>query len=400
MAWGEVKVSDQRKLFIDEYMTGEFSMAELCRQFSISRRIGYKWVNRYQEDGLEGLEDRSRAPLSQASATDYDLVEQILKVRFKYPKWGPKKVRGWLNLMYPFIDWPSTTTIGNIFHKNGLVIPRKLRKRIPKKETPLVHPHQFNDVWCADFKGWFLTKDNQRCDPFTLTDAHSRYLLRCLKLDANDTDHVWAVLETAFREYGLPLYLRSDNGPPFATRNAGRLSRLSVKLIKAGVIPDWIEPGEPQQNGQHERMHLTMQQEAVFPGILTLDEQKMKFNEFRHYYNHIRPHEALGQVSPASVYQSSQRIWNGRLHTPEYPDDYKVMWVKSCGKMSWKGGEIYISRTLSEERIGLQEIEKGVFKAYFGAIFLGMINHAGEFEISRRPGRDKRGKKTADVDTN
>lgn len=389
MAWRQVNVKDQRKLFIREYEKGRFTMAELCRRFDISRKAGYKWIARYQEEGLEGLRDRSKAPLHQACATDDDLVEQILKVRYEYSDWGPKKVKGWLDLEYPLIEWPSSTTIGKLFDKNGLTVARKYRRRLPVRSTPLAHCQKLNDVWCADFKGGFLTKDNQKCDPFTLTDAHSRFLLRCLKLNANDTDHVWAVLEAAFREYGLPNYLRTDNGPPFASCSAGRLSLLTVKLIKVGVLPDWIEPGKPQQNGRHERMHLTLKKEAAFPGILTLEEQKIKLDEFQHYFNFIRPHEALGQVRPASLYLPSQRIWNGHLKTPEYPDDYIVGKVKSCGKMSWKGSEIYISRTLSEERIGLQKNEEGGFRAYFGPIFLGIINRAGEFEILRRPARKK-----------
>jgi putative transposase len=389
MAWGEVKVVEQRKLFVKAYLEDSNKMAELCRQFGISRKIGYKWVKRYEEEGSDGLQDRSRAPLQQAGATNPKLTKEILKVRHKYPRWGPKKVRAWLQTEYPLQKWPSTTTIGNLFDKNGLTVPRKLRRRVPVRTEPLVHCQELNDVWCIDFKGWFLTKDGHKCEPFTLTDAYSRYLLRCLKLNINDTNHVWAVLDTVFREYGLPLYIRSDNGPPFATSGAGRLSPLAVRLIKAGVIPEWIEPGEPQQNGRHERMHLTLKQEGIFPSTLTLEEQQMKFKEFQHYYNFIRPHEALEQKPPGSLYQSSSRTWSGRLRSPEYPDDYKVGRVKSCGKMSWRGGEIYISRSLACEPIGLKESEEGLLKAYFGPIFLGVINLEGELEIVRRSPRKK-----------
>jgi transposase InsO family protein/transposase-like protein len=390
MAWRTTKVEDQRKQFINAYLEKRYTMASLCRQFEISRPIGYKWVYRYREKGLEGLTNRSKAPLTQAKETDPKLVEQILKVKFERSDWGPKKVRGHLVKEFPLASWPSKTTIGNIFDRHGLTIPRKYRKRLPVRTKPLAHCQQMNDVWSVDFKGWFLTKDGHKCEPFTLTDSHSRYLIRCLRLFANDTDHVWAVLDAAFREYGLPLYMRSDNGPPFATCNAGRLSPLSVRLIKAGVIPEWIEPGNPQQNGRHERMHLTLKNEATFPRILNLDEQQMKLTEFQHYYNFVRPHEALGQITPGSIYQPSQRSWSGKLKAPEYPESYKVARVKSCGKMSWKGSEIYVSRTLAGEPVGIEKNEEeGGFTVYFGAIILGILTPSGEFTICRRGTRRK-----------
>lgn len=389
MAWKEVSVSQQRKLFIETYLEERFTMAELCRQFEISRPVGYKWLERYENEGFEGLKDRSRAPLSQAQATDSLLIKEILKVKFREPKWGPKKVRGYLIVHQPAIIWPSSTTIGKIFDKNGLTVPRKYRKRFPLKTDPLSHANESNDVWSVDFKGWWLTKDGQKCDPLTLMDNYSRYILRCLKLKVNDGDHAWAILEAAFREYGLPNYIRSDNGPPFATSGVGRLSALSIKLIKAGVIPEWIEPGNPQQNGRHERMHGVLQQEGVFCELNLKDQQK-KLVIFQDYYNFERPHEALGQMTPGSVYRESQRTWTGRLKPPEYPNDYKIGKVKSCGKMSWKGREIYVGRALAGEYVGLEENDEGLFRMYFGQIFLGIITKEYELEIPRRPGRVKK----------
>lgn len=389
MAWKEVSVSQQRKLFIETYLEERFTMAELCRQFEISRPVGYKWLERYENEGFEGLKDRSRAPLSQAQATDSLLIKEILKVKFREPKWGPKKVRGYLIVHQPAIIWPSSTTIGKIFDKNGLTVPRKYRKRFPVKTDPLSHANESNDVWSVDFKGWWLTKDGQKCDPLTLMDNYSRYILRCLKLKVNDGDHAWAILEAAFREYGLPNYIRSDNGPPFATSGVGRLSALSIKLIKAGVIPEWIEPGNPQQNGRHERMHGVLQQEGVFRE-LNLKDQQEKLVIFQDYYNFERPHEALGQMTPGSVYRESQRTWTGRLKSPEYSNDYKIGKVKSCGKMSWKGREIYVGRALAGEYVGLEENDEGLFRMYFGQIFLGIITKEYELEIPRRPGRVKK----------
>lgn len=385
MAWREVKVEDQRLKFINAYLEGNYSVAELCRYFDISRKTAYKWLSRYQQDGMEGLHNRSKAPLYQAAATHPDLVKKILSIRFRFPTWGPKKVRGFLVNHNPSVVWPSTTTIGNLFDKHGLAEPRKLRKRLAERTDPFTDCNQSNDIWCFDFKGWSLTQDLYKCDPFTITDEHSRYLLCCSKLIENDAEHVWAVFDRLFRDYGRPLKVRSDNGPPFATTGAGRLSSLSVKLIKAGVLPEWIDPGQPQQNGRHERMHLTLKKEGMNSSELTLEEQKIKLAEFVEYYNFVRPHEALGQKCPGSVYQPSSRLWNGRLESPEYSEDYKVGKVRSCGKMSWGCREIYIGRVLANEPIGIKLNELGQNIAYYGPIKLGILTD--QLEITRRKPR-------------
>lgn len=382
MAWKEIKVYEQRKKFIIDYLENILTMSELCRQYEITRPIGYKWLERYNNEGFEGLKDRNRAPLNQTNVTDADLISKILHAKFKYYKWGPKKIRAYLMATYQELISPSVTTIGNILDKNGLVNRRKYRKRFPVKTIPLAHAQEVNDVWSVDFKGWWLTKDNYKCAPITLIDNVSRYLIRCVKTRLNDTEHAWAIFDAAFREYGLPNYMRSDNGPPFASIGVGRLSKLAVNLIKAGVIPDWIEPGNPQENGRHERMHGTLQSEGVFPD-LKLEEQQIKFREFQDYYNFERPHEALGQKMPGSVYVPSTRRWNGKLKSPEYPEEHIKGKVKSCGKMSWKGIEIYIGRSLSNEYIGLEKIEGG-FRAYYGPIKLGVITNKNEFIIPRR----------------
>lgn len=386
MAWGEVKVEEKRRLFIEACLGKTSSMAELCRQYEISRKNGYKWLNRYLEEGEEGLKDRSKAPSVQAGATEAEIVRAILELKFKYLQWGPKKIRAALERGDPSILWPSKTTIGNLFGKHGLTIARKLRRRLAVRTVPLAHCQQPNDVWCMDFKGWWMTKDGQKCEPFTLIDGCSRYLIRCNKLFTNDTENTWAVLDSAFRECGLPTHLRSDNGPPFATCGAGRLSPLSVRVIKAGVMPDWIDPASPQQNGRLERMHLTLKQDAARPDDLELEEQITKLWEFQDYYNNVRPHEGLGQQRPCDVYYPSSRLYTGRLNSPEYSSGYKVGRVKSCGKMSLRGQEVYLGRALSGEPIGLKETEEGL-EAYFGPIFLGLINEACELVIERRKTR-------------
>jgi hypothetical protein len=243
-----------------------------------------------------------------------------------------------------------------------------------------------------DFKGWSVTTDHHKFDPFTLTDQYSRYLLKALKLDFNTLEHVWALLDIAFREYGLPLTIRSDNGPPFATCAPGRFSLLAIRLVKAGVMPEWIEPGKPQQNGRHERMHLTMKQECISLE-LTKEEQVNRLKRFQEFYNFERPHEAIGQKTPGSLYVPSKRIWNGRLQPFEYSSDYKVSAkVGTCGKVQWKGETIYISRVFTGERLGIKEGENGL-EVYFGPYFLATIKNGNELEVIRRSTRRKYQKK-------
>ncbi len=379
MAWNEVNVEDQRKKFIHDCLENKLKMAEVCRLYGISRKNGYKWLNRYKLGGWEALNDQSRAPLIQAFKTDCNLVDDILQVRFNYPTWGPKKILAWLETNHSQIEWPSTTTIGTLLDKNGLTVPRKYRRRVPGKTVPLSHCQQANDVWCTDFKGWFLTGDGQKCEPFTLTDGATRFLIRCLKLHCNKTDNVWGVLDSAFRELGLPMYLRSDNGSPFATCGIGRLSPLSVKLIKAGVTPEWIDPGKPQQNGRHERMHQTLKNETASPPEPTLEVQDMKFKEFIKYFNFTRPHEALNQKTPGSIYIPSNRVWTGRLKSPEYPSNYIVRQVRYNGEIKWKGELPFLGRVLYGEPVGIKEEENGTWKVFYGPIILGHIDINKQF---------------------
>jgi transposase InsO family protein len=390
MAWGEIKVEDQRKLFVKACLKGELTIADLCRLYEISRDTGYKWLNRFKKDGLEGLKDKSRAPLVQACATDSHLEKQIIDVRIKYPTWGPKKVRALLVKHYPKMPWPSTTTIGNLFDKHGLTVARKYRRRVPPRTEPLAHCQQPNDVWCMDFKGYFMTPSGDKCDPFTLTDACSRFLIRCVKLDFNRTEQVWSILDAAFREYGLPLYLRSDNGPPFASCAPGRLSKISINLIKAGVIPEYIEPGKPQQNGRHERMHLTLKNETATPPEKTLGLQKVKFQEFQEYFNFIRPHEALNQKVPADVYRSSERKWDGHLRSPEYLENQITRKVMISGCISWKGKNLFVSETLSGEYVGVKESLDGNLEVKYGPIILGTIAPDITFNVPEHKKRRSR----------
>src|SRR6195256_367095 len=299
MVWMETCAVDERMRFVLAVEREEEAFAAVCRRFGVSRRIGYKWLERYREAGLEGLVDRSRAPLHHPQAMTQEIAESCLAVRRTHPTWGPVKVKRWLEERRARTPWPAVSTIGALFDREGLTVKRRLRRRSPPSSAPFAQCAAANDVWCIDFKGWFLTGDGMHCEPLTLSDAYSRYLLRCQAMARTDTDHVWPVLDAAFREFGLPHRLRSDNGPPFASRGAGGLSKLSVEGVKAGVVPERIAPGKPQQNGRHERMHLTLLQEAARPPARNLREPLKRLRDFQHLFNEQRPHESLGDATPA-----------------------------------------------------------------------------------------------------
>ncbi|MBI1357976.1 MAG: DDE-type integrase/transposase/recombinase, partial [Acidobacteria bacterium] len=254
LGWKETRVQDQRLQLIQEFEAGLRSRSEICERYGVSRKTAYKWLREYELHGVGGLADRSRAPRNQPRAIDRPTVDAIVDVRARYPRWGERKIRAWLDRERPERSWPSASAIGAVLQRCGLTRPAKRRRRA-SPSNPLVKPAAANQTWAIDFKGWFLTGDGRRCDPLTLSDSHTRYLLRCQALDRGDTDHVKPLLEAAFREYGLPLRMRSDNGTPFAATGVGGLSRLSVWWLRLGILPERIEPGHPEQNGRHERMH-------------------------------------------------------------------------------------------------------------------------------------------------
>jgi putative transposase len=299
-------------------------------------------------------------------------------VRRAHPSWGPVKVRAFLEQRRPQMAWPAASTIGTLFDREGLTVKRRVRRRSPPASAPFAACTAVNDVWCTDFKGWFLTGDGQRCEPLTLSDAHSRYLLRCQALPRSDTDHVWAVLYAAFREYGLPLRLRSDNGPPFASCGAGGLSQLSVKVIKAGVMPERIAPGKPQQNGRLERLHLTLLREIADPPARSLRLQLERLRRFQRLYNDQRPHQALGNAVPAAHYAVSPRRFDGVLREPGYSDDHAVRRVRHNGEIRWQGSTIYVTAALIGEPVGLIESNDGGWIVSYGPIVLGIISHRGD----------------------
>ena len=378
MGWMETRAVDERMRFVMAVAEHEEAFAAVCRHFGVSRRTGYKWLARYEETGVEGLLDRSRAPHSHPQAMTAMIAERCLAVRRAHPSWGPVKVREWLERRDAATAWPAVSTIGALFDREGLTVKRRLRRRSPPSSVPFAHCESANDIWCMDFKGWFLTGDGSCCEPLTLSDAYSRYLFRCQVLARNDTDHVWPVLEAAFREFGLPHRLRSDNGPPFASCGAGGLSRLAVKVIKAGVVPERIAPGKPQQNGRLERLHLTLKQDIAAPPAQTLREQLKRMRVFQRLYNDERPHQALGNDTPAQHYARSPRRFDGVLRAPAYGPDQTVRRVRTNGAIKWSGQEIYINEALAGEPIGLAENADGSFTANYGPIVLGVIAHGGD----------------------
>jgi putative transposase len=284
---------NQRTLFIGRILKGGDEMAALCREFGISRKTGYKWLERYRSEGAMGLRERSHAPLRHGQAHDVAVVQTVLGLRERWPHWGPKKLRVKLAEHHPELAVPAASTIGDWLRHEGLVGRSRRRRRCPAYTQPFAAVAAANDVWCTDFKGWFRTGDGRRCDPFTLTDAHSRYLLRCQAVARPDEENVRPILEAAFKEHGLPRAIRSDNGPPFASPGVGGLSHLAIWWIKLGIKPERIVAGKPQQNGRHERVHRTLKEETATPPADSVPAQQQRFDDFRAVYKPASQHPSV-----------------------------------------------------------------------------------------------------------
>ena len=383
----------QRLRFVVEYELGERSMTELCERYGIARETGYVWLRRHRELGVEGLVERSRAALRHANQTPQAVERMIVELRQAHMKWGPRKLKRILERDEPGRGWPAASTIGALLKREGLVVGRRQRLRTQPYTEPLAHADGPNRVWCADFKGWFRTQDGERIDPLTLSDGHSRYLLRCQAVAKTDTARVMAIFEAAFREYGLPEAIRTDNGAPFASRAVAGLSRLAVWWIKLGIVPERIQAGHPEQNGRHERMHRTLQQETAEPAAANRRQQQRAMERFRKEYNEVRPHEALGMQTPASVYQRSPRRFPARLPEIDYPETMLVVPVQQKGHFRWKKHQVFVSEVLWGERLGLLPIDDRCFTVYFGKFpiaafdpqhaYLGPLNKAKEYNSAR-----------------
>ena len=369
------RTRDRTQRFIMEWLSGEFGVAELCRRHEISRRTGYKWIARYERDGPEGLEDRSRRPGSCPWGTDVDLIEEAIRIRYsRRQPLGARKVRPRLVALHPDQDMPCERTLHRHFVRRGLVEKRRRSRKRPHPGRPTAPFDAPNSIWSADFKGQFKTRDGVYCYPLTVQDGFSRYLLGCQGLVGTrflDTKRVFTGL---FHEYGLPTRIRTDNGVPFASMALGRLSQLSVWWIKLGILPDLIEPASPQQNGRHERMHRTLKAETAIPPAGNRSAQQKRFNEFRSYFNDVRSHESLDDHTPGSVYEPSPRPMPSKLNPPEYPAHFEVRKVSSNGGIRWRSAWVNVSHLLGGEFIGLEEIAAGVWAVCFGPVSLGWLH--------------------------
>jgi putative transposase len=376
MPWAEVNPMHQRILFVEAARRGRLSMTELCALFGVSRQTGYKWLGRANEGGTTALADLSRRPRSNSAAIANEVAERLVAVRKAHPTWGARKLIAWLAVREPELELPASSTVTELLKRRGLVKPRRVRQRLPPRSEPLAHATAPNVVWSVDFKGDFRVGDGTRCYPLTVTDACSRALLCCQALDTPGLKGVQSTVERTFRHWGLPRYLRSDNGPPFGTMRTGPLSRLSVWLVKVGVLPEYIDPGKPQQNGRHERFHRTLKQETALPPRASLRAQQRRFDTFRREYNHERPHEALSMLTPALMHRQSYRRYPSRVVSPEYPGHYEVRWVSTTGSIKWRGSQTFVAETLAGEPVGLVETELGCWEIYYGPLLIGRLHDA------------------------
>ena len=389
--WKVSNVFDERVRFVMAALGGAVSMTDLCHAHGISRETGYKWLAWYHAAGWDALKDQSRAPLHQAGAMPEAIAAAVLALRRQRPHWGPRKLRAALLSTQPQEVWPAASTLGDLLRREGQVSGAGRRHRAEPVTQPFVAATAPNDLWCIDFKGWFRTGDGRRCDPLTLSDAVSRYLLAC-EIMAPRAAEVAVACERLFREHGLPGGLRMDNGPPFASSGAGGLTRLSVGWVKLGIRLERITPGCPGQNGRHERMHRTLKAETSSPPAATVVAQQARFDDFRRDFNEVRPHEALGQVTPASRYTSEGRAYPDRIEDPWYDADHQVRRVRTDGTIMWRGALVPISTALVGEPIGLAELEGGDWAVRFADIALGVVERAGnKFRAlaAARPGRRK-----------
>jgi putative transposase len=370
MPWEGVTVSQQRENFLRDYHLRYYSLSDLAELYSVSRKTAYKWIERYQEHGKEGLADQSRRPHGCPWQTEARVVDALVELRTAHPSWGARKLLDVLARRHARWDLPAASTATRILTNHGLVRCRR-RHRRAHPGCPMTVAEEPNDIWGADYKGQFRMGNGLYCFPQTVSDLCSRYLLGSDGHPQVDGDMTKAHFFRLFRTYGLPRRIRTDNGVPFASNALARLSELSVWFIKLGIYPELIEPGQPQQNGIHERMHRTMKQETTHPPARNLKQQQVKFEEFREEFNEQRPHEALGMKRPAEVYLPSERLMPEQLQTYDYPLNNLVRRVSRCGTIRVFGNQVFVSQTLNEECVALEEVDDGVYDLFFCFYLIG-----------------------------
>lgn len=377
MSWKVVTAVDERKRFIEAVEHPESpGFATLCREFEISRKTGYKWLTRYRQQGDAGLLDLSRARHSQPYAVCDEIERLIIDAREAHPSWGAKKILPWLQGKHPLREgWPCVATVSAVLERNQLVRSRRKRRPVAPFGGDLSAPGAPNDLWCIDHKGWWEARNGEKCEPFTVTDQHTRFLIRCSLCRSKGMEHVRPVLQSAFCEYGLPLTIRSDNGPPFASRAPLGLSELSVWLIHLGIHHERIEAGKPQQNGRHERMHRTMLHDQVEAVGVSLRQEQKRLNAWREEFNKERPHEALEFKTPADIYSSSGRSMPRRLPDFEYGSAMRKRKVDKRGEISWGGQDLFLTEALRGECLGFEATsEDGIWSVWLGEMLLGTYN--------------------------
>jgi transposase InsO family protein len=372
MPWKEIRMEEQRLSVVQEYGEGA-SISELAEVYGVCRKTIYKWLERHEEQGWEGLRDRSRRPHHSPNQVSGEVEAAIVEARGRW-KWGPRKLRVKLCQQDSEKPWPAVSTIAAVLKNRGLVVNRRTRPRSPIQSPPYVAAVEANTVWCADYKGWFRSGDGARIDPLTITDAASRYLLRCQIVERTGHDHTQAVFEAAFREFGMPEVIHTDNGVPFASVAPGGMSRLSMWFVKLGILPERSRPASPQDNGRHERMHRTLKQATAKPPQATARLQQRAFDAFRREFNQQRPHEALGYLTPEVCYQASPRRYPLRLPALEYSGDIEVRRVSQQGSVKWKGERTFISEVFRHEVLGLKAFDERWLQIYFGPVPLGWLD--------------------------
>jgi transposase InsO family protein len=375
MPWEERDKVSERIQFVNRLRAGE-RMSDLCREFGISRKTGYKFKERYGELGVEGLYDRCRRPLSVPHRTARGVVEHIVRLRKKHPSWGPKTLKQRLHDLMPEVGWPAASTIGVILKDEGLVDGRKRRRRAsPTPPSERRESKAPNELWCIDFKGQFRLGNRRYCYPLTVTDHFSRYLVACEALSNTKVEPAAHTLENVFRSYGLPEAIRSDNGTPFASTGRAGLSTFSVWLMRLGIRLERIDPGHPEQNGRHERMHRTLKQGATRPPSRNMLQQQERFDTFQRVFNDERPHHALDLKTPSSVYKPAVRTLPDRLPDVTYPLCEHVRYVNQYGNINIPTRtNVYLSKALAGQPIGIRAIEPGTLLLSFMDIDIGYFD--------------------------
>jgi len=373
MPWTERTKMDEKLKFVSRFLEGE-TISSLCREFGVSRVTGHKIIERYKESGVEAFTDRSKRPYRQANKLPFQVEQLIVQLKTEKPTWGAPKIRERLITLFPEVPTPAKSTVHAVLDRNGLV-NKKRRSRGKLQGTALTQTNEPNDLWCTDYKGEFMMGNHKYCYPLTVTDYASRFLICCEGLESTKERMAFTVFDRLFKEYGLPKGIRSDNGVPFASAHAiYGLSRLAVWWLRLGITIERIKPGNPQQNGRHERMHLTLKKAVTRPPGLNLIKQQNMFDDFMEEFNHERPHEALGMKTPSEFYKPSDRVYRG-LPELEYPMHDKTITVTECGRICLHTKKINFSQVFAGQKVGVREIEDRIWQLSF------MNYHLGYFDL-------------------